>query len=105
VSLHIYTAAMQPAVAYVDTNFDPPMECGFTFDQKIYAHCCWKKRPAKNCVVQVYYDHMSIWCAEGHGCKHPTAVHAKQWKAHMNRSRAQQARRQREAIAKESGNG
>ena len=69
---------------------------GWPPERLIYAHCCAKKRPAKNLVVQSYYDCTMIWCAEGHGCKHPQAVAKKRRKEHMNRSRAQQARRARE---------
>lgn len=94
--LHIYTASIQPATSYVDDCGGVIFRGGFLPEKKIYARCCGKKRSAKNCVVQCFYDGMNIWCAEGSGCKHPQAIARKRRQAHMNRSRAQQARRVRE---------
>ena len=94
--MHIYTARMQPATNFIDQCGAVEYRGGFKPYEMIYAQCCGKKRPAKNCVVQCYYDGISIWCSEGHGCKNPRSIAAKRWKEHMNRSRAQQARRARE---------
>lgn len=94
--LHIYTTEKQPATGWTDTHSGEPIQMGWPPEKLIYAQCCGKKRPAKNLVVQSYYDCTMIWCAEGHGCKHPQAIAAKRWREHMNRSRAQQARRARE---------
>ena len=30
---------------------------------------CYKQRPAKNLIVQVYYDGIYYWCARRKGCK------------------------------------
>ena len=94
--LHIYTETIQPATGWTDTHSEEPMQMGFRPEKLIYAHCCGKKRMEKNCVVQSYYDGLSIWCAQGHGCNNPQVIAAKKWKQHMNRSRAQRARRERE---------
>ena len=59
--LHIYTEAMQPAIGWTDTHSGEPMHMGFAPEKLIYAHCCGKQRPAKDCVVQSYYDGLSIW--------------------------------------------
>ena len=34
-----------------------------------YARCCKRRRQARNCVVQYYYDGVYVWCAPGKGCK------------------------------------
>lgn len=62
--LHIYRARSQPLTRYTDdvgerrftvrTNPRKQFECGN----------CWRKRWAKNLVIQVYYDGVYIWCAE-----------------------------------------
>ena len=94
--MHIYTTHMQPATGWTDTHSGEPIQMGWPPEKLIYAHCCGKKRPAKNLVVQSYYDCTMIWCADGHGCKHPQAVAMKRRREHRNRSLAQQARRARE---------
>lgn len=99
--LHIYTAKHQPATGYLDQCGAVEFRGGWKPEEKIYARCCGKKRSAKNCVVQCYYDGMSIWCADGCGCKHPQAIARKRWLEHMNRSRAQQARREHEKECRE----
>lgn len=99
-SLHVYTAAMQPATAFVDRCGEVEIEGGFDAGTMIYTHCCGKKRLAEKCVVQCFYDGLSIWCAAGHGCKHPGALATKRRREHMNRSRGQQARRLREHEAR-----
>ena len=94
--MHIYTTNKQPATGWTDMHSGEPIQMGWPPEKLIYAHCCGKKRPAKNLVVQSYYDCTMIWCAEGHGCKHPQAVANKRRREHRNRSLAQQARRARE---------
>src|SRR3990167_8346669 len=94
--LHLYTAAKQPATAWTDQCGEIPLSGGWKPDDMIWAECCGKKRKAKNCVVQCYYDGLRVWCAEGCGCKHPQSIARKRWNKHMNRSRSQQARRDRE---------
>lgn len=97
--LHIYTAAMQLATDYEDGHGEMMWRGGWKPEELIRCECCGKKRLAKNCVVQCYYDGLRLWCAEGHGCKHPQAMAMKRRREHRNRSLAQQARRARERAA------
>ncbi len=90
--LHIYTTTKQPATRWVDNCGTIKVQGGWNPEDLLWCECCGKKRMAKNCDVQCYYDGMRIWCANGHGCKNQQAITAKRWKEHMNRSRAQQAR-------------
>lgn len=90
--LHIYTANGQPATNYIDRCGEVEFNSGFKPEAKTYTECCGKKRLAKNCVVQCYYDGLRVWCAEGHGCKNPQTIALKRRKEHMNRSRGQQKR-------------
>lgn len=94
--LHIYAAQLQPAIAFIDRCGEVELSGGFAPNKLIFTDCCGKKRTARNCVVQCYYDGLRIWCAEGCGCKHPQEIARKCRREHMNRSRAQQARRARE---------
>ena len=91
-SLHIYTKIMQPATAWVDNNSSKPIHGGFEPDVLIYTDCCNKKRPAKDCVVQTYYDGIMIWCDHDKGCKDPATIAAKKAKEFANRSAAQKKR-------------
>lgn len=68
-SAHIYTAALQPATRFVDRNSERPMHFHFKPRKLIATDCCRKRRWAKYVRVRVFYDGMSRWCAEGHGCK------------------------------------
>lgn len=95
--LHIYTAKMQPATNYLDECGEVSFRGGWKPKELIYCECCMTRRPARDCVVQCYYDGMRIWCADGKGCQDPEVIAEKRRAAHMNRSRAQQARRAREA--------
>ena len=94
--MHIFSAELQPATGFFDQCGEVEFRGGWGPGEMIRCGCCGKKRLAKNCVVQCYYDGLRIWCADGHGCKHPQAIARKRWQEHMNRSRAQQARRSRE---------
>lgn len=98
--LHIYTERFQPATAWKDTHSGGPIAMGFAPSCRLVAHCCRQRRRAARCVVQSFYDGLSIWCAEGYGCKHPRVIAARKWREHMNRSRAQRARRARERAAR-----
>ena len=90
--VHIYTAKMQPATGWIDTHSAEPMHMGFPPETMLWCECCNKKRPAKNCSVQSFYDHLSVWCTEGHGCKDPQTIANKRRREHMYRSRGQQKR-------------
>lgn len=103
--LHIYTEAMQPATGWTDTHSGEPMQMGFEPEKLIYAHCCGKQRPAKDCVVQSYYDGLSIWCAPDKGCKDPQVIAAKKAREFANRSAGQKARWAKASNAKVSGGG
>lgn len=59
------------------------MECRWPGNKLLWCECCRQKRPAKNCVVQSYYDHLSVWCSAGE---------AKQGREFRNRSAGQKAR-------------
>lgn len=71
-TLHIYRHPDQPATRFVD-NVDGTHK--FIIRNKpnhlIWTMCCYKKRPAKNLTVQVYYDCTNFFCREGKGCKKP----------------------------------
>ena len=90
--VHIYTAPLQPATGWIDTHSGEPRQMGFEPEQLIYPDCCNRKRPAKDCVVQSYYDHLAAWCAEGKGCKDPQVIAAKEARKFANRSAGQKAR-------------
>jgi hypothetical protein len=90
--LHIYTETMQPATGWMDTHSGEPMQMGFEPEKLIYTHCCGKQRPAKDCVVQCYYDGLSIWCAPEKGCKDPQVIAARKAREFANRSAGQKAR-------------
>lgn len=90
--IHIYTAKIQPATGWTDTHSGEEMQMGFEPDKLIYAQCCGKHRPAKDCVVQSYYDGLSIWCAPEKGCKDPQAIAARKAREFANRSAGQKSR-------------
>ena len=75
--LHIYRAPAQPATRWRDDaavrygaprrywrHTNPPNRLLPTF-------CCGKRRPAKNLIVQVYYDAIVFRCPAGKGCNVP----------------------------------
>ena len=90
--LHIYTESMQPATGWTDVHSGEPMQMGFEPDKLIVTNCCFEKRPAKDCMVQSYYDGLRIWCAADKGCKDPQLIAAKKAKEFANRSAGQKAR-------------
>ena len=92
-SIHIYTETMQPATNYTDTHGYEPMQMGFDPEQMIYTECCGKRIPAKDCMVQSYYDALRIWCAPEKGCKDPIVIAERKAKAFANRSAGQKRRR------------
>lgn len=36
---------------------------------RVWVSCCRRRRVARNCVTQVYYDMQVFWCRQGRGCK------------------------------------
>lgn len=89
---HIYTEGMQPATGWTDMHSSEPMQMGFDPETLVYTDCCGKQQTAKNCLVQCYYDGLSIWCAPGEGCKDPLVIAEKKAQEFANRSTGQKAR-------------
>ena len=100
--MHIYTAAPQPATEWIDNCGEREIRGGFSPTARIRAECCGKKRLAGECVVRCFYAWLSIWCADGCGCKNPQEIGRKRLLAYENRCNAQQARRMRERVIKEN---
>jgi hypothetical protein len=90
--MHIYTEKLQPATCWTDIFLNPPRQIGFDPNKMIYTKCCEKLRPAKDCVVQSYYDGLDIWCAPEKGCKDPKVIAEKKAREFNNRSTAQKKR-------------
>jgi len=91
-SLHIFTEQMQPAMHWTDVHGQEPVEFIWPANRLLWCECCHQKRPAKNCVVQSYYDGLYVWCAAGKGCKDPRVIAAKR-RREFQRRRAGQKRR------------
>lgn len=90
--LHIYTETIQPATSWIDTNSSKPIKMGFEPERLIYTECCRKRRPAKDCLVQSYYDGLSIWCAPEKGCNDPQVIAERKAREFANRSAGQKVR-------------
>jgi hypothetical protein len=80
--LHLYTRPHQPATRFVDTLWFPAWEGPFgpgwqskrlwtryAPQQLVPTTCCRKRRWAKHCTVQVFYDQVPFYCRPGHGCR------------------------------------
>lgn len=91
-NVHIFTTNLQPATGFVDNNFAEPVNMAFDPDELLYTECCDKQRPAKDCMVQCYYDRLAAWCADGKGCKDPAVIAEKKAKEFANRSAGQKRR-------------
>lgn len=70
-SLHIYRS---PGQSLIKEQRCPWIMRGLKLpalkpNRLVWARCCGKMRPAKNCVAQHYYDCSYVWCIEGKGCK------------------------------------
>lgn len=91
-NVHIYTAAHQPATCWTDNNGSEPMTFEWPAGRLLWCHCCNKRHRASNCVVQAYYDGLSVWCAPGKGCKDPSVIAAKYRREFRNRSAGQKRR-------------
>ena len=91
-TVHIYAEPMQPATRYIDSHFDPPMTFVCPPDRLLLCHSCGKLRQARNCVVQVYYDGLSVWCAPGKGCKDPKVIEKRERLMRQRRSDGQKRR-------------
>ena len=91
-SIHIYTAAMQPYTKYVDNTFDPPWECSTPGGRLVYCECCGKRRFARDVVVQCYYDGRRLWCAPERGCNNQRLLESARRREFRNRSNGQKRR-------------
>lgn len=100
--VHIYTAKIQPATNWTDNNGLQPFTVQWSANRLLWCLCCDKRRPAKNCVVQSFYDTLYIWCASDKGCKHPKIIVAKRRLEFRNRSAGQRARWARLALDTET---
>lgn len=90
--IHIYTESRQPATCWTDSHSGKDRVIRLPANRLLYVRCCGRRRPAKNCVVQVYYDGLYIWCAAGKGCKDPRVIAARERLQFRNRSKGQIAR-------------
>jgi hypothetical protein len=65
--LHIYTADKQSMTRYDVGHLISEEPHWITCNPRAQyvCHRCWRKRYARNLVIQVYYDHSAVWCAEG----------------------------------------
>ena len=75
-TLHIYSAPFQSVTQWVDRHSDPPITFRGSPYRLIFVQCCLRRRQARNCVVQSYYDGTTYWCAPGKGCKDPAYIEA-----------------------------
>ena len=91
-AVHIYRANAQPATRYIDNCTEREMVFTNSPNKLLPCHACGKRRPAKNLVVQVYYDHIAVWCAEGKGCKDPKLIARKRKLTRLRRSIGQKMR-------------
>lgn len=99
-TVHVYAAGTQPATHYIDNCTEREMVFDTPPNRLLWCHSCGKRRPAKNCVVQVYYDHTSVWCAPLKGCNDPKVIARKRKIERLHRSIGQKMRWKR---AKEIG--
>lgn len=67
--MHLYAANPQPATRFRDSIGNRPFWRRNPPGRQIFADCCGRQRPAKNLVVQVYFDGLKYFCADGKGCK------------------------------------
>ena len=91
-SSHVYRAPFQPATQWVDRHVDPPITFSGSPHRRIFVLCCLRRRQARFCVVQSYYDVATYWCAEGKGCKDPAYIEAQRRRIFRNRSAGQKRR-------------
>ena len=69
-TVHIFSAPLEPATRF---NIGAPVGkrqmIHWPARKLVAASCCWKRRWAGNCVMQVYYDALRFSCRKGKGCK------------------------------------
>lgn len=66
-TIHIYTAPLQPATKYRV----PGIKRWFRASPcaLLWCRCCKRRRRARNVQIQIYYDLTNAWCKPGKGCK------------------------------------
>ena len=67
--VHIFTAPAQPATRFVDRHGPRPMWFRNKPRWQLFTDCCRQRRWAKYVRVQVHYDCIHRFCADGHGCR------------------------------------
>jgi len=90
--VHIYTAALQPATQFTDNTMDEPWHAGYSVGKLLRCECCNNRHPARDVVVQCFYDGWRFWCAPKRGCKNPRLIEAKRRREFRNRSQGQKRR-------------
>ena len=68
--VHVYTCPQQPATRYRDPFLKRIVTRRAT--AVVPTSCCRRRRVARNCTTQVYYDAQPFWCSAGKGCKRKT---------------------------------
>ena len=68
-NFHLYTVPSQPATRFVDRSMARPIWFRCDPRRLWWTDCCGQRRWAKYVRVQVYYDGVRRWCADGHGCQ------------------------------------
>lgn len=101
-NMHIYRADDQRATDYVDNVLDTPHRITNPPGRLFWAHCCHKRRPAKNLIVHVYYDCTAFYCAANKGCNDPAFIKAKRNREYRNRSLGNKAAWARRKICRSS---
>lgn len=93
---HVFTERLQPATRWIDYHWRKPVITQCPGNLLLWCECCKRRRPAKNCMVQSYYDCLRFWCAAGKGCKSKREINAKKRRAFQNRSAGQKRRHKKE---------
>ena len=84
--IHIYSASLQLATAFVDDCGEVEMRSGYAPDKMIFCDSCDECWPASQMIVQCYYDGRRFWCANGHGCKDKARMEAHRERSRLRRS-------------------
>lgn len=67
VKLHIFAAPMQKATRFKLATM--PFWVRVKPNRLLPTTCCRKRRPAKNLLVQAFYDKQDFYCKPGKGCR------------------------------------
>lgn len=66
---HIFLSDSQPATSFVDDCDGTRHRCTNPPGRLLWCRKCGKRRPARNLIVQCYYDDRRYFCVKGKGCK------------------------------------